>query len=106
MHGRKMKKKIDNIYDDRLTYENILDAWNVVKRTCKDKEAVFKFQFNKMTNIKNIYDILKRREYKPLKYSLFMIFEPKPRLVMNQSVYDKVVNHFVSKYYLCFHTRK
>lgn len=29
-----------------------------------------------------------------------MIFEPKPRLVMSQSVADKIVNHFVANYYL------
>ena len=29
-----------------------------------------------------------------------MIFEPKPRLVMSQSITDKIVNHFVANYYL------
>lgn len=30
----------------------------------------------------------------------FMIFEPKPRLVMSQSIKDKIVNHFITNYYL------
>ena len=29
-----------------------------------------------------------------------MIFEPKPRIVMSQCINDKIVNHFISKYYL------
>jgi hypothetical protein len=29
-----------------------------------------------------------------------MIFEPKPRLVMSQTITDKIVNHFVANYYL------
>ena len=29
-----------------------------------------------------------------------MIFEPKARLVMSQTVFDKIINHFVANYYL------
>lgn len=29
-----------------------------------------------------------------------MIFEPKPRLVMSQTIADKIVNHFVAVFYL------
>lgn len=95
-----MKKSINNIYDKMVTYENVLNTWNIVKKTCNDRDSVYRFHFNKMTNVENIYRIIKEKKYTPFKYSLFMIFEPKPRLVMNQSIFDKVVNHFVSNYYL------
>ena len=48
----------------------------------------------------NIYQILLNGLYKPLPFRLFLIFEPKARLVMSQTVGDKIVNHFVAKYYL------
>lgn len=48
----------------------------------------------------NIYNALKNKTYKPSRYKTFMIFEPKPRLVMSQTVTDKLVNHFVANYYL------
>ena len=89
-----------DIYDKYITYENILDVWNTVRKTCKNKREVFKFSLNLQSNIMNVYNSLKNKTYVPSKYHTFMIFEPKPRLVMSQCVFDKVVNHFVAKYYL------
>ncbi|MDD5865672.1 MAG: RNA-directed DNA polymerase [bacterium] len=95
-----MKKKINNIYYKYLTFDNLLNCYNIVKKTCKNKKAINRFEMNKYTNIYNIYKSLYNKTYKPYKYTLFMIFEPKPRLVMSQTISDKIVNHFVSKYYL------
>ena len=94
------KQTVDNIYDDAVTFENIYDTWNIVRKTCKNRKAIYRFAVNKNTNIYNIYTVLKEKKYKPLPFRLFLIFEPKPRLVMSQSVSDKIVNHFVTNYYL------
>lgn len=40
------------------------------------------------------------RSYVAGRFILFIIFQPKPRLVMSQSIFDKIVNHFVANYYL------
>lgn len=90
----------ENIYFKHLTYSNIFSIWNIVKKTCKNKRAIFMFCLNKSTNIYNIYKSLYYKKYCPLRFRLFLIYEPKPRLVMSQSVSDKIVNHFVTKYYL------
>jgi len=95
-----MNNKIDNIYDNPITYENIYKIWKIVRKTCKNRKAVYRFELNKNTNIYNIYKALKERKYKPLPFRPFLIFEPKPRLVMSQSVTDKIVNHFVANYYI------
>lgn len=97
---KKMKKRIDNIYDKYITFTNLYNTWLIVKKTCKNKSDIYKFSINENINIYNIYTLLKNRTYKPSKYRVFMIFEPKPRLVMSQSIADKIVNHFVAKYYL------
>lgn len=94
------KSDTSNIYYKHITYENVFDTWNIVRKTCKNKKAIFRFHINKSTNIYNIYKVLYEKRYKPLPFRLFLIFEPKPRLVMSQSVSDKIVNHFVAKYYL------
>lgn len=94
------KIKNDHIYDSAITFENIEETWNIVRKTCKNRKAVYKFAVNKNTNIFNIYMALKNKIYKSLPFRLFLIFEPKARLVMSQTVGDKIVNHFVSKYYL------
>ena len=93
-----MKK--NNIYYAPITIENIRKIWNIVKRTCKNKRAVNEFALNENTNIMNIYNVLMNNSYKAGRFILFIIFQPKPRLVMSQSIFDKIVNHFVANYYL------
>lgn len=102
MHGNLMKKakKSKCIYDSAITYENIYAMWLIIRRTCNNKKAVFYFSLNLNTNINYIYEVLKNKKYIPYKYRTFLIFEPKPRLVMSQTVYDKIINHFVANYYL------
>lgn len=95
-----MKKKVNNIYYKHLSYANLLDCYNIIKKTCKNKKAINRFELNLNTNIYNIYNALYNKTYKPYKFTIFMIFEPKPRIVMSQCIRDKIVNHFVSKYYL------
>ncbi len=96
----KKKKSVNNIYDLPITFDNIFSTWKIVRRTCKNRKAVFKFSLNKNVNVYNIYMTLKNRNYKPLPFRLFLIFEPKARLVMSQTVSDKIVNHFITNYYL------
>lgn len=102
MVGNLMKKKINtnNIYDKYITMNNLYKMWDIIKSTCKNKKEVYKFSLNLNTNIYNIYVSLKNKTYVPDKYMTFMIFEPKPRLVMSQSIKDKIVNHFITNYYL------
>ena len=95
-----MKKEVYDIYYKKLNYDNLYNTWKIVRKTCKNKKAILKLEINKGTNICNIYKSLIEGKYKPMPLRLFMIFEPKPRLVMSQSVGDKIVNHFVAKYYL------
>ena len=97
-----MKKKINtnNIYDKYITMDNLYKMWDIIRSTCKNKKEVYKFSLNLNTNIYNIYVSLKNKTYVPDKYITFMIFEPKARLVMSQSIKDKIVNHFIANYYL------
>lgn len=95
-----MKKIVRDIYYKPITYSNIYKMWNIVRKTCKNKRGIFLFNLNKNTNIYEIGESLLTKSYKPNPYRLFMIFEPKERLVMSQSVRDKIVNHFVANFYL------
>lgn len=96
----KKQQAYDNIYYKHITYENVISTWNIVRKTCKNKKAIFRYHVNKNTTNYNLYLILLNKIYKPFPFKLFLIFEPKPRLVMSQTVSDKIVNHFVAKYYL------
>lgn len=93
-------RKTRRIYDQALTYENVYAAWKTVSHTCKNRRGVFEFALFAHVRVEKILEELKERKYWPNKYRCFMIFEPKPRLVMSQSVRDKAVNHFVANEYL------
>lgn len=97
-----MKRKyINNNYlDEALKTENLLQSFYNVKKTCNNKKGIMKFEMNLNTNIQIIYDSLKNETYEPKKYSIFMINEKKPRIVMSQCVEDKIVNNFVAKFIL------
>ena len=96
-----MKKKANKeIYYLPINIENIFNMWKIIRKTCKNKKEIFKFSLNLSTNINYIYNILYSKSYNHSKYRPFIIFEPKPRLVMSESVTDKIINHFITNYYL------
>lgn len=95
-----MKKNNAVTLDDVLTIENLKCAYKEVMKTCKNKKSKYIFNFNANVNIENIYRKLKNGAYEPLPYIVFPIYEPKPRLVMSQSISDKIVNHFIAKFIL------
>ncbi len=93
-------RKTRRIYDEALTFENLFAAWKTVSKTCQNRRGVFEFGLFAHARVMKILIDLKCRNYHPNRFRCFMIFEPKPRLVMSQSIKDKVVNHFVANHYL------
>ena len=93
-------KKTRYVYEKALQYEKLYEAWNTVLHTCQNKQGLFEFALFSHAKVMGILMELWAREYHPSAYRCFMIFEPKPRLVMSQSIKDKTVNHFVAKEYL------
>lgn len=51
-------------------------------------------------NIAKIKEMLITKKYVLGKYNLFLIKEPKVRIIMSQEIEDKIVNHLVAKYFL------
>ena len=49
-------------YDDPITHENILYMWKIIKKTCKNKKAIFHFSLNLNTNINYIYYVFSKKE--------------------------------------------
>ena len=96
-----MRKKLSrNIYYENITYDNMFNIWKIVRRTCNSKRSLFYYSFNINTNLITICNKLYNKTYIPSKFKTFLIFEPKARLIMNQTITDKIVNHFVVNYYL------
>ena len=86
---------------DNITFVNLLNIYEKeVSKNVKNKKKLVKFEINKVQNITNIIDMLNRGKIGHEHYNIFLIYEPKCRLVMSLSIKDKIINHFVTRYAL------
>lgn len=93
MHGVKM---INN-----LNVTNLLNIYEKeISKNVKNKKKLYDFEINKMQYIEDIISMLKNGQVGHTHYNIFLIYEPKCRLVMSLSVKDKVINHFITRYIL------
>lgn len=94
-------KKINNLYDKINNIDIIIDMYdNVVSKNTKNKQKIEKFNDYYSINIINIKNIINSGNYIPGKYNIFLVREPKIRIIMSQNITDKVINHLIAKYFL------
>ena len=94
-------KKINNLYDKINDIDIIIDMYdNVVSKNTKNKQKIEKFNDYFSINIINIKNIINSGNYIPGKYNIFLVREPKIRIIMSQNITDKVINHLIAKYFL------
>ena len=87
-------KRYNNLYN--FTYEDIEYVYQKVRRNTKNKRKIKKFEDYYSININMIKEVLDKKVYTPSHYNIFLISEPKYRIVMSQNIFDKVINHLVS----------
>lgn len=94
-------KRIGNIYHNITDVKNIMDMYNKkVKVTTKNKQKIEQFNDYYTSNITQLENDLKQKKYQAGKYNIFLIEEPKIRVIMSQNILDKLTNHLVAKYFL------
>ena len=95
-----MKRK-NNLYNRITDIRNIISMYNTrVKINTKNKIKIEKFDDYYVSNITLVKNILDSKNYKPGKYNIFIIKEPKVRLIMSLNIIDKIINHLVCEYLL------
>lgn len=94
-------KRENNLYHNICQIENIINIYNSqVRLNTKNKRKIEKFEDYLVENMVLIKTILEEKKYSPQNYNIFMIKEPKARIIMSQTIQDKIINHIVSKYCL------
>lgn len=94
-----MKRK-NNLYQDICNFSNIKSVYKIIRTNCRNHNKLYDFEV--FENI-NLYDILIKlylKNYNYSKYHIFLIYEPKYRLIMSENIEDKIVNHLISMYIL------
>lgn len=87
-------------YDDVITDEHIKDAYNIIRKNTEHREKLLKYELFFLSNILTIEIVLKQKTYHHDNYNIFLVHEPKYRIIMSEKLPDKIVNHLISKYVL------
>lgn len=95
-----MKKKLPLKYEMMLNYETVEEMYNNIIRVTKHKRKLLVYDLFKITNLNTVIEELKTRTYKHSRYNIFLVSEPKYRIVMSECIKDKLVNHLLSNLYL------
>ena len=94
-----MKSQFD-CYENLLDINRILDVYHTIRLNSKHKDKIFLFELFFSCNIFSIYEILKNKKYHHNNYNIFLLKEPKYRVIMSEQMSDKIINHLISKYVL------
>lgn len=90
-----MRKMINVVYEDIISAENLLAAWQEFVAGKRLRTDVQKFGRNLMTNIFDLRRDLSDKTYVHAPYEAFNISDPKPRNIHKASVRDRLVHRAV-----------
>ena len=91
-----MKKIIfGHTYNDIISLENLLEAWQEFAKGKRGRKDVQEFERNLMRNIISLHEELTSRNYKHSSYEAFNISDPKPRNIHKASVRDRLLHHAI-----------
>ena len=87
-------------YNDILDIKKIENSYSQIKKNTKHKQKILNYELFYTSNIVNLLNKLKNKTYNHGKYNIFIIKDPKIRVIMSENMEDKIVNHLVSNYIL------
>lgn len=90
-----MKIQFQKNYNDIISIENLLFAWEEFVRGKKGKSDVQLFARDLMTNISDLHTDLLQQTYTHGGYFSFKISDPKPRHIHKASVRDRLLHHAI-----------
>lgn len=93
-------KRISNLYDNMICYSNVLFVFNRIKNKSHNKNKIMLFMRYKNCYLYDILEKLRNNSYSFSNYHIFLIHEKKYRIIMSESVSDKIVNQMVSYFIL------
>lgn len=93
--GKKEKIKLASTYDDIISSENLLEAWNEFTRGKRNRKDVEEFESRLADNIFSLHWKLVGKTYRHSRYEAFNISDPKPRNIHKASVKDRVAHRAI-----------
>lgn len=79
----------------KVTVREMLDFYDFsLRKTVKNKDKLIRFEMRKSEYIRYIVDVINGDKIFSHYYNIFLIHEPKPRLIMSLNMPDKIINHY------------
>src|SRR3989338_6781093 len=88
-------KKFNRRYDDIITLDNLLRAWEQFLSGKKNRTDVVEFQNHLMDNVCDLQRTLANKTYVHGAYHAFNISDPKPRSIHKATVRDRLLHHLI-----------
>ena len=92
MGGLNMKRQ--NFLVRKVSLDSMMYVYNKqVKVNTKNKRKIYKFEELYTVNMINTFNLFKDKKYEVSDYNIFLINDPKYRIIMSQKMKDKIINH-------------
>lgn len=92
--------KIQPKYEEILDISKLEMVYHDIKSNSRHKEKFINFELFLLSNLITILTVLRNRTYQHGMYNIFLISDPKYRVIMSENLSDKIINHLISKYLL------
>lgn len=89
-----MSKSIKKCFDEKLTFQKLLEAHERAKVGKSSKREIMEFEINLETNIYKMYEELKNNKYQFGIYRDFYVYEPKERLIRSLPYRDRIIHQW------------
>lgn len=89
-------KRINNLFNEICTIENINLADENARKKKKNRIAIIKHDLKKREHNEFILKSLKESTYKTSNYTVFKVYEPKERIIYRLPYYpDRIIHHAI-----------
>ncbi len=92
-----MEVKLSHKFEDIISLENLLVAWQGFLIGKKQRVDVQEFNRNLIDNLLQLHNDLSSKKYQHGGYHAFNISDPKPRRIHKATVRDRIVHHLIYK---------
>lgn len=91
-------KRVNDLYQQMSMKDMLRLYQKQVRANTKNKHKIYKFEEYFTANITNVYNLFHSDDYKVSDYNIFLIRDPKYRIIMSQKMNDKIINHVMADY--------
>ena len=88
-------KTYNNLYEKISSFENLILAWRKARKGKTKKEYAIEFEANLSENLLKLHEELKNQTYKPKPLVIFVLRDPKTRVISKSEFRDRIVHHAI-----------